>query len=58
MEAALDPLLPNTKGLVDESGTVLLTDSRAAASECGWSFEAQVGALRGVLTGKVIRSQP
>ena len=29
-----------------------------AAFECGWSFEAQVGALRGVLSSGVIRSQP
>jgi len=58
MDLALGPLLPNTKILVDGSGTVLMADSRAAASECGWSFEAQVGALRGVLTSGVIRSQP
>ena len=58
MDLALGPLLPNTKILVDGSGTVLMADSRTAASECGWSFEAQVGALRGVLASGVIRSQP
>ena len=58
MDLALGPLLPNTKILVDGSGTVLMADSRTAASECGWSFEAQVGALRGVLASSVIRSQP
>ena len=58
IETVLGPLLPNTKALVDHSGTILMSDSRAAASECGWSFEAQVGALRGVLASGVIRSQP
>ena len=58
IETVLGPLLPNTKALVDNSGTILMSDSRTAASECGWSFEAQVGALRGVLTSGVIRSQP
>ena len=58
IETALGPLLPDTKALVDHSGTILMSDSRAAASECGWSFEAQVGAVRGVLASGVIRSQP
>lgn len=54
---ALGGVLPNTKLLVDGGGIVLLADSRSASSECGWSFDAQVGALRGVLTGETIRSQ-
>ncbi len=58
IDTVLGPLLPDTKALVDHSGTILMSDSRAAASECGWSFEAQVGALRGVLASGVIRSQP
>lgn len=58
IETVLGPLLPDTKVLVDHSGTILMSDSRTAASECGWSFEAQVGALRGVLASGVIRSQP
>ena len=58
IETVLGPLLPDTKVLLDHSGTILMSDSRTAASECGWSFEAQVGALRGVLASGVIRSQP
>ena len=55
---ALGAVFPNTKLLVDGGGIVLMADSRSASSECGWSFDAQVGALRGVLTGETIRSQP
>lgn len=55
---ALGALLPNTKLLIDDGGVVLMADSRSASSECGWSFDAQVGALRGVLTGETIRNQP
>jgi hypothetical protein len=58
IETVLGPLLPGTKVLLDDSGTILMSDSRTAASECGWSFEAQVGALRGVLASGVIRSEP
>ena len=58
IDTVLGPLLPDTKVLLDDSGTILMSDSRTAASECGWSFEAQVGALRGVLASGVIRSQP
>lgn len=58
LEAAFGPLLPNTKLLVDGAGVVVLADSRTAASDCGWSFEAQVGALRGTLTAGLIRTQP
>ena len=57
LDAAFGPLLASTKLLVDGDGIVLLADSRAAASECDWSFEAQVGALRGTLAAGVIRSQ-
>ena len=55
---ALGAVLPNTKLLIDDGGLVLMADSRSASSECGWSFDAQVGALRGVLTGETIRNQP
>lgn len=55
---ALGAVLPNTKLLVDDGGIILMVDSRSAGSECGWSFDAQVGALRGVLTGETIRNQP
>ncbi len=57
LEAVFGPLLPNTKLLVDGAGVVVLADSRTAASDCGWSFEAQVGALRGTLTTGLIRTQ-
>jgi len=57
LTAALGPLLPNTKILVDGSGIILLADSRSAGSECGWSFDAQVGALRGVLASHLVRNQ-
>ena len=56
VEEALGPLLPTTKLLVGGEGTVLLADSRTANSECGWSFEAQVGVLRGVLPSAMIRN--
>lgn len=56
-DAAFGPLLPSTKLLVDAEGIVLAADSRATASDCGWSFEAQVGALRGTLAAGVIRRQ-
>lgn len=49
---------PNTKLLVDGSGIVLLADSRNMATDCGWSFEAQVGALKGLNTSLAIRGIP
>ena len=55
---ALGAILPNTKLLVSDDGIVLMADSRSASSECGWSFDAQVGAIRGVLTGETSRNQP
>lgn len=50
--------VPNTKMLTDGEGTVLMADARPVTSECGWSFEAQIGALRGVLGTRAIRYQP
>lgn len=55
--AALAPLLPSTKLLVNRSGIVLMADARTVPSECTWSFEAQVGALLGILASGLIRSQ-
>lgn len=55
---ALGAVLPNTKLLIDDGGIVLMADSRSASSECGWSFDAQVGALRRIFTGETIRNQP
>ena len=57
LDAAFGPLLPSTKLLVGGDGIVLMADSRAVPLECDWSFEAQVGALRGTLASGVIRSQ-
>ena len=56
--AAVGPLLSNTKLLVDGNGIILLADARTGGSECGWSFDAQVGALRGVLASHLVRNQP
>ena len=56
--AAVGPLLSNTKLLVDGNGIILLADARSGGSECGWSFDAQVGALRGVLASHLVRNQP
>lgn len=58
IDAVFGPLLPNTKVLLDRSGVILMSDSRTEGTKCGWSFEAQVGALHGILTSEVIRSQP
>lgn len=51
-------LLPNTKMLIDGKGIILLADSRSTGSECGWSFDAQVGALRGALASERVRNKP
>ena len=48
-------LLPNTKMLIDAKGIILSADSRSTGSECGWSFDAQVGALRGALASELVR---
>lgn len=50
--------LASTKILLDDSGVVLLADSRSSGQECGWSFEAQVGVLRGLPVADLIRSTP
>lgn len=55
--AAFGPLLGNTKILVDHTGTVIMADSRQDALSCAWSFEAQVGILRGIFSSEAIRSQ-
>ena len=57
LAVALGPILPSTKLLIDGNGTVLMADSRTNASVCGWSFEAQVGSLRGILSTNTIRNQ-
>lgn len=57
LTATLGPLLANTKVLIDGGGVILLADSRSAGSECGWSFDAQVGALRGMLASHLVRNQ-
>ncbi|MDE2661483.1 MAG: hypothetical protein OXI39_00560 [Gemmatimonadota bacterium] len=57
LASALGPILPSTKLLIDGSGTIIMADARDDASVCGWSFEAQVGSLRGVFSTDVIRSQ-
>jgi hypothetical protein len=49
-------VLPNTKVMIDATGTVLLVDSRYSGQECGWSFEAQAAALRGMEAARPIRS--
>lgn len=54
---AFGPLLGNTKILVDHTGTVVMADSRRDALSCAWSFEAQVGILRGIFSSEAIRSQ-
>jgi hypothetical protein len=48
--------LPNTKLMVDPTGTVVLADSRYSGQECGWSFEVQVAVLRGLERVRAIRS--
>lgn len=56
VQAALGAILPSTKVLLDPSGIALLVDSRASRPDCGWSFEAQVGALSGLNSPHEIRS--
>ena len=56
--AALGRVLPNTKLLIDEEGIVVLADGRHLATECGWSFEAQLGALEGLNSSHLIRGVP
>jgi len=56
VEAVLGPVLPNTKLLVTADGFVLLADSRYSGQDCGWIFDAQVGALAGVNEAHRIRA--
>ena len=58
LASALGPVLPSTKLLIDGNGTIIMADSRANVSVCGWSFEAQVGFLRGIFSADVIRRRP
>lgn len=53
--SVLGPTPPNTKMLLDDEGIVLLVDSRASGQDCGWNFEAQVGALSGLESARRIR---
>ncbi len=53
--SALGLLLPNTQLLIDGEGIIVMADSRTTGSDCGWSFAAQVGSLRGTLTSELIR---
>lgn len=53
--AVLGPTLASTKLLLDSNGFALLVDSRSSGQACGWSFEAQVGALLGLDTADRIR---
>lgn len=55
LDSTLGPLLPSTKLLIDAAGTVVMADSRTIASGCRWSFEAQLGVLRGIFTTDIIR---
>lgn len=58
LQTTFGNLLPNTKMLIDGKGIILLADSRNTGSECGWSFDAQVGAIRGSLASELVRNQP
>ena len=49
-------LLPSTQLLIDGDRVIVMADSRTAASECGWSFAAQVGSLRGTLASDLLRN--
>jgi len=52
---SLGNTLPNTKLLLDAEGIAVLVDSRASGQECGWSFDAQVAAIRGLQSARAIR---
>lgn len=51
----LGPLLPNTKLLLDTVRVAILVDSRSTGSDCGWSFESQVGYFYGLNQSSSIR---
>jgi hypothetical protein len=53
--AKLGNILPNTKFLLDAERIAVLVDSRASGKDCGWSFEAQVAAIRGLNSAQAIR---
>lgn len=57
VDSALGNVLPNTKLLLDPDGIALLVDTRASGQECGWNFEAQIGALQGLGTAGAIRTK-
>ena len=48
-------LRASTKFLLDSDGVVLLVDTRASGQSCGWSFEGQVAAIRGLSPATAIR---
>jgi hypothetical protein len=53
--ATLGYVLPSTKLLLNADGFILLVDSRSTAQDCAWSFEAQLGAIEGVVNANAIR---
>jgi hypothetical protein len=55
VSSVLGPLLPSTKLLLDQNGTILLADSRRSNS-CNWSFDALVEALLGEGSPVIIRA--
>lgn len=56
VQSVVGPVLPNTRMLLDSTGIAMLVDSRSSGQECGWSFEAQVGALLRLNPAARIRS--
>ena len=56
--AVTGPVLANTKLLLAGDGTVLMADTRSGGQECGWSFEAMVGAVLGLGSADRIRAGP
>jgi hypothetical protein len=56
VRSAVGQLLPSTKLLLDSTGVVLMADTRTSGQLCGWSFDAQVGALMGVTPVSRIRN--
>ncbi len=55
VSAVIGPVLANTKLLLDVDRIAVLVDSRASGQECGWSFEAQISAVKGLASAKSIR---
>lgn len=54
----LGTTLANTKLLLDSADVALLVDTRGSGQECGWSFDAQVGAIWGTTPSTAIRGEP